>query len=288
MPKNVPISLGFIAAAALACALAGCGGGRTTAATQPSPAAFVAATSDAKALALVDEMLGKVGGAAWVNVKQLSWDQKYNRDGKLAALYRHYWDRWNGRHRFEQANMDSYNKSMAETGNDKDTSWVIAFYDLFDKDHGSAMVDSQVIASSEKHSAIDAASNAFQADAYRLTVHLKIKDPGVILKHEGQVNNVVSKYCNPSCDLIRISFDKAVGTDTYFLSINTQSKMPEVFEKQMQGNARLGYALLDWVDAGGIKFPSRFQNLGLEGEVLQVENIKVGEPDDSLYIVPTK
>ena len=42
-------------------ALAACGGGRTTAATQPSPAAFDPAKSDPKAVAAIDAMLGALG-----------------------------------------------------------------------------------------------------------------------------------------------------------------------------------------------------------------------------------
>ena len=83
---------------ASALALAACGGGRTTAATQPSPAAFDPAKSDPKAVAAVDAMLGVLGGpGAWTNVKQVQWDQKYTRDGKVAGWFKHSWDRWNGR-----------------------------------------------------------------------------------------------------------------------------------------------------------------------------------------------
>ena len=41
------------------------------------------------------------GPGAWSSVKQIKWDQSYMRDGKLAGWFKHSWDRWNGRHRFE-------------------------------------------------------------------------------------------------------------------------------------------------------------------------------------------
>jgi hypothetical protein len=117
-------------------------------------------------------------------------------------------------------------------------------------------------------------------------MHYKLKDPGVVLKHDGEVKNVLEKYCAPSCDLIKITFEPAVGKDTYYISINTATRMPEIIEKTVDGG-RLGFALLDWVDVAGMKFPSKLQNLGME-EVFQIENIKVGEPDDALYIPTTK
>jgi hypothetical protein len=285
MRKNVLISLGFVST--LAAVMSGCGPGRTTAATQPTPAAFNAAASDAKAVTAVDAMVAKLGGsAAWEGVQQITWDQKYLREGAMNAYFRHSWDRWNGRHRFEEANMESLKKAEAE-GKPDEAQWLVAMYDLLDHDgKGSAMFDGNLLPTKERNDIVGKAFIAFQADSYRLAVHYKLKDPGVILKHEGEVKNVLEKYCSPSCDSIKVTFDPAVGKDTFYVNINTETKMPEIVEKVVEGG-RLGFALLDWVDVSGLRFPTKLQNLGM-AEVFQIENIKVGKPDDSLYIPPTR
>ena len=279
MQKNVWIFFGF------AVVIGACGGGRTTAATQPTPAAFDPAKSDEKAIAAVDGMLTALGGIeAWNDVKQISWEQKYIRDGNMTAWFKHSWDRWNGRHRFDEANMESYTESMGKEGNPSKTKWLTAMYDLFDHEgKGSAMFGTNQLLKKDRDTVVANAHKAWQADSYRLAGHYKLKDPGAQLALDTEVSNVQDKYCSPSCDVIKVTFDPAVGEDTYYVSINSQSKMPEIYEKVMK-EGRIGFAVLDWVDVDGMKFATKFQNLGLEGEVFQIENIRVGEPDDALYI----
>jgi hypothetical protein len=40
---------------------------------------------------------------------------------------------------------------------------------------------------------------------------------------------------------------------------------------------------MDWVDAGGLKWPGKLQNLGLKTEIVLYTGIAVGEPDDATY-----
>ncbi len=274
--------------AASALALAACGGGRTTAATQASPASFDPSKSDPKAVAAVDTMLGALGGpGAWTNVKQVQWDQKYTRDGKIAGWFKHSWDRWNGRHRFEEVNIQSLEKAKAE-GKDNEIKTTVAMYDLFDHDGaGFATFDGQVVATADRDRIVDGAYKNWQADTYRLFAPYKAKDPGVILALQPprQPQNGV---CTPGCDVVKISFAPEVGKDTWYLSINTQSHLPEILERDIpasggQQAGRLGFALRDWQSAGPIKVPGKIENLGMS-EVFEISDVKVGEPEDSLYI----
>ena len=274
--------------AASALALAACGGGRTTAATQASPASFDPSKSDPKAVAAVDTMLGALGGpGAWTNVKQVQWDQKYTRDGKIAGWFKHSWDRWNGRHRFEEVNIQSLEKAKAE-GKDNEIKTTVAMYDLFDHDGaGFATFDGQVVATADRDRIVDGAYKNWQADTYRLFAPYKAKDPGVILALQPprQPQNGV---CTPGCDVVKISFAPEVGKDTWYLSINTQSHLPEILERDIpasggQQAGRLGFALRDWQSAGPIKVPGKIENLGMS-EVFEISDVKVGDPEDSLYI----
>jgi hypothetical protein len=266
---------------ALALLAAACGGGRTTAATQPSPTAFNAAGSDPKAVALVDEMLVKLGGAAeWDKVKQLQWEQRYTRDGKLMALFRHAWDRWNGRHRYEEVNLASMEKAQRE-GKPDDIVTTVAMYDLFDRGKGTATFDGQRVPTEERDKIIDGAYKSFLADSYRLTAIYKLKDPGVKLTGKGQIQPI-KEFCKPTCDVVEVTFAPEVGTDTWFVSINTQTKMPDLLEKAMP-QGRLGFGLSGWTKVGALQFPSKLENLGMS-ESFEIKDVAVGEPQDELYI----
>lgn len=276
----------FLTASALA--LAACGGGRTTAATQPSPAAFDPSKSDPKAVAAVDAMLGALGGpGAWSNVKQVQWDQKYTRDGKVAGWFKHSWDRWNGRHRFEEVNIQSLEKAKAE-GKDNEIKTTVAMYDLFDHDgKGFATFDGQQVATGDRDRIVDGAYKNWLADTYRLFAPYKAKDPGVILALQPP-RQPQNGLCTPGCDVVKIGFAPEVGKDTWYLSINTQSHLPEILERDIpasggQQAGRLGFALRDWVSAGPIKVPGKIENLGMS-EVFEISDVNVGDPEDSLYI----
>lgn len=269
-------------------ALAACGGGRTTAATQPSPAAFDPAKSDPKAVAAVDAMMNALGGpGAWANVKQVQWDQRYLRDGKLMGWFKHSWDRWNGRHRFEEVNIASLEKAQAE-GKDDEVKTTVAMYDLFDHNgKGFATFDGQQLATTDRDRIVEGAYKNWQADTYRLFAPYKAKDPGVVLAMEAP-RQPQNGLCTPGCDVVKVGFAPEVGKDTWYLSINTQSHMPEILERDIpaaggQQAGRLGFALKNWTQAGPLKVPGRLENLGMS-EVFEIGDVKVGEPDDNLYI----
>ncbi len=268
--------------------VAACGGGRSTAATQPSPASFDPSKSDPKAVAAVDAMIGALGGpGAWSNVKQIQWDQKYTRDGKLMGWFKHSWDRWNGRHRFEEINIESLEKAKA-SGKDDEIKTTVAMYDLFDHGgKGFATFDGQQVATADRDRIVEAAFKNWQADTYRLFAPYKAKDPGVMLKMEPP-RQPQNGLCTPGCDVVKIGFAPEVGKDTWYLSINTQSHLPEILERDIpaegwQQAGRLGFALRDWVSAGAIKVPGKLENLGMS-EVFEISEVKIGEPEDDLYI----
>jgi hypothetical protein len=281
-PRHRLPLLSALAVALASFALACGGSARTTAATQPSPAAFNPAGSDPKAITVADDMLKAVGGrAAWDQVKQIQWEQRYLRDGKLTALFRHAWDRWNGRHRFELVNMASMERAERE-GRPDEVEVSVAMYDLFDhQGKGTATVNGQRTDTGTRDQIVDNAFKAFQSDAYRISAIYKVKDPGVKLAHKGLVEPI-KEFCKPTCDVIEVTFDPSVGKDTWFISVNSQSKQPELLQKQMP-DGKLGFSLSGWTQVGGLKFPTKFENLGA-AEVFEIKDIKVGEPQDELYI----
>jgi hypothetical protein len=111
-----------------------------------------------------------------------------------------------------------------------------------------------------------------------------MKDPGVKLSIDNaQITVEGSTTCQPSCTSVRIWFDAAVGRDVWYANFNNDTKVLEVIEKQI-GGGRIGYSVSEWVEAGGLKWPTRFQNLGLKTEIIEYVDVAVGSPDDATYM----
>ncbi len=263
----------------LVLAAAGCPKPRTSAATQPTPAAFDPAQSEPAAIAVVDAGVAALGGAdKWAKLKELRFTMQYTNDGKLQAEHSHWWDRWNGRHRMQNTDISTLG------GDPDDVRSTDVRYDLFDKDgtphatYGGSVVDRKSGAEMAT-----GARTALTQDLYFVAMMYKLQDPGVMLKVENAAITVSETVCQPSCTSIKVTFDPAVGTDVWFVNFNNDSKLPEVIELQ-KGPGRVGYRLADWIDAGGLKWPGALHNIGLPAEVIKVEGVKVGEPDDATYL----
>lgn len=274
----------LVSFALLGLLLTACPKPRTSAATQPTPVAFVATQSDPKALELVSAAHTKLGGYdKWETLKELKFSVKYKDGDTTKAQFQHAWDRWNGRHYWVAVDLPT-----TTTGKEEDVRYMEVKHDLFDKGatpwaaYGGQPLPTR--ADGAKQAKI--AADSLMQDLYFLALIYKMKDPGVKLSVDNaEVTIADSDVCKPSCTTIKVSFDPAVGTDTWFVNFNNESKLPEVIEQQ-RGAGRIGYQLSDWVDAGGLKWPSKMQNLGLKTEIIHYSDIAVGDPDDSTY-VPT-
>ena len=258
---------------------AGCPKSRTTAATQPTPAAFDPKTSDAKALEIVDAGIAAIGGhAAWEAVKELSFDVEYSLDGTVQSHTSHSWDRWNGRHNFQAVNMET-----TKSGKPDDVKVSEVRYDLFDTGRlPFATYDGHELDRAESATAAAQAKKRLNEEGYLMTLIHKVRDPGVHLAHAGQAK--VEGACDPSCDTIKVTFDSIVGKDVWYVNYNSTTHLPEVIESEVAGKGRIGYKIDGWNDAGGLKFPAKLQNLGLKGEIFSFSNVKVAEPEDNTYM----
>lgn len=265
--------------------LAGCPKPRTSAATQPTPLAFDVAKSDPKAIEVVDAGTATIGGAApWEALKELRFSVTYNQDGVSQAEYEHAWDRWNGRHFFVATDMATTH------GKADDVKALEIKHDLFDRDKSPwAAYDGTQLMRGESGERAAVATKQLMSDLYYLAIVHKLKDPGVILAIDNAEVLIPETVpaCKPSCTAIKVTFEKGVGTETWYVNYNNSSHLPEVIEQQ-RGAGRIGFLLSDWVDAGGLKWPTKLQNIGLPGEVIKFDAVKVGEPDDNTYEVQVR
>ncbi len=266
---------------ALVAGAAGCPKPRTSAATQPTPAAFEPAQSDPKAIEVVDAGVAALGGAAsWEKLKELSFMISYKDGEEVKGQFQHSWDRWNGRHYF----VTPIGSTLG--GKPEDVQYQEVKYDLFDPDAKPWAASGGQVAGMRKDAEDLAkiARSRLSEDLYLIAIVHKLKDPGVKLSVDNaQVTVADSDKCQPSCTSIKVSFDPAVGKDTWYVNFNNDSKLPEVIEMQ-KGGGRIGYAIGGWTDAGGLKWPTKLQNLGLKAEVIEFSDIAVGEPEESTYI----
>jgi hypothetical protein len=237
---------------------AGCAG-RKAAATQPGT--FDVARSDAKAVAIADQVLGAVGGeAAWNNAKEIIWAQAVIVDGKVKDASKHSWDRWNGRHRFTRIDPSG---SMGTT-----------MHDLFDGS-GTAMVEdaegNRANAMAEQRKSMMAeAKKRWASDSYLLAMPFKLKDPGVQLSYVEERRDLASTSTEDPMkyDVIKVSFDQGVGPapgDVYYLLVDKESHLPDVIEYVPTGKSddqRIGYRLTNWTEVGGLKFSTVRENIG--------------------------
>lgn len=279
------MKLAAVAALLAAPLLAACPKPRTSAATQPSPLAFDATKSDPKAIEVADAGVTALGGyAQWETLKELSFSISYLQDGENKAQFEHSWDRWNGRHYFVATDM-------ATTRGKPDEIKVLEIkHDLFDRDKTPwAAYDGGALMRADAKERAQAATTQLTADLYYLAMVYKVKDPGVILAIDNTEVLVAEDVpaCKPSCTSIKVTFEKGVGTDTWYVNYNNQSHLPEVIELQ-RGAGRIGYLLSDWTESGGLKWPGKLQNIGLKGEVMVLSGVKVGEPDDNRYEVQVR
>ena len=239
---------------------AGCGPGRTAAATQSTIAAFDVSKSDPKAVAIADEVLNAVGGQAnWDKAKEIIWSQALVIDGKLQDVVKHAWDRWNGRHQFT--------RWFGDGGS------AIAMHELFsDTSFGFTQTEAGRFSQlkEDKEKAVVEARRRFDLDTYMLFMPFKLKDPGVHLAYSQEMQELdnTDPAAPPKYDIIKITFDQGVGPgagDTWYLSVDKASHMPAWIEHVAAGkpdNERGGFRLEDWKDVGGLKFATRRMTLG--------------------------
>ncbi len=235
-----------------ALAAAACGSNRTVAATQPTgPQAFDAAGSDPKAVAIAEQVRAAAGGdAAWAAAKEIQWSQAIVQDGKLVELTRHSYDRWNGRHNYKGVEPDGTIKE--------------AMYDVYERT-GVGRAGGQQLMRDDANALKEEATRKLWSDSYFLFLAFKLRDPGVKVAYKGE--RAKEGETAPTWDVLRVSFDPAVGTDHYEISVNRQTHQIDIVEKVIKEGDKekfLGYTVDVYQPAGALTLPTRFINLGFQ------------------------
>lgn len=265
----------------LLCSLAltvACGPGRTAFQRYPNaPAAFDRAGSEPKALAIADKVFAAAGGPGnWDKAKQIRWRQTVTSDGKVVLDGEETWDRWNARHQGR----------LVRAGNPD----VVIGYELYGKfsmgflDKGlgkTTTMDDDSRAKGKK-----TLQERYNVDTAVLCLQFLMFEPGAKLAYGGSVKDDAGNA--DAYDDVKVTFADPLRENLEFHAIvDRKDSMLVRIEIIKAGTIeKIGFTLKDWTTVGGLKFASARTNLGYAGETAAIKDIRVGEPEDSLFIAP--
>jgi len=258
-----------LAVLALTCA---CAPSRSTFQRYPNATpTFDRAKSDPKAVELADKVVAAAGGMdKWNTVKQLRWSAQVSNAGKVVIDGEEAWDRWNAR---------QYGRVFGDHGD------VVIKRDIYG-DHLEAYAEQPgnkraQLEPKEAEPATKIAVERWQFDTAALCMPFLLEEPGSHLAYTGQEPGESGPL-----EVITLTFDpndKARAGTSYQVDIDpASSTIARLAVVKASGN--LGYKLSGWTDVNGMKFPTVLNNLGLTSEVINVKDIKIGDPEDSLYV----
>jgi hypothetical protein len=121
----------------------------------------------------------------------------------------------------------------------------------------------------------------WQLDSSLVCMPLLLEEPGTVLGYGGEKQEE-----GQTLDVIKVGFDandSPRAKSNFQIAVDRASHA--IVRIELVGSdGTIEYKLDSWIDAGGLKFPSRAIN---PDEVIEYKDFKVGEPDEMLYIAPT-
>jgi hypothetical protein len=203
--------------------------------------------------------MAAMGGVeAFAAARLLHFDFAPVREGRVAAVFHHWWDRHTGAYRLE--------------GRDKQG---VAYRVLFDVDDrtGRAWVGDREVAGDELAALLQTGYGRFVNDTYWLLMPWKWLDPGVDLAYEGKQTVDGREY-----EVVRLSFGSGVGltsNDRYWAYVSTETGRMERWAYLLQTEegapgegAPTPWAWEDWKEtAAGVSLSTVKRRLAEGSEV---------------------
>jgi hypothetical protein len=260
----------------LALALAACGPSRTTHATYPgAPTAFDKAGSEPKAVEIAEKMFAAAGGPGnWEKAKQIRWTQVVTADGNVAYQVEEAWDRWNARHHARLAQ-----------GPGQD---VVVGYEIYgDKSMGYVQQGrkKQGLDDESRTKSVGKAKSVFNEHTGVLLAQFIALEPGAKLAYIGPAKDDKG---NENYDELKVTFADPARTNLEFhVVVDRTTSLPQRVEMVKTGTTeKIGFILADWTTVNGLKMATSRVNMGYAAETTAIKDIKVGGPEDELYIAP--
>ncbi len=252
--------------------VAACGPGRTTFQRYPNAQpAFDRAKSDPKAVEIADKVAAAAGGMdKWATVKQIRWSEQIKNGEKVDLDGEEAWDRWNGRH---------YGRIFGDHGD------VVIKRDIYGErleGWGEQKGSRSALPEPDTQAAGKVAKERWQFDSAVLAMPFLLEEPGSKLGYVGQAQGDDGK----PLEVLLLTFDPAdtarAGT-SYQVDVDPATSMIARIEVVREGG-NIGYTSTGYKEVNGMKFPTIEHNIGMATEVITFKDIKIGEPEDSLYV----
>ena len=207
-------------------------------------AAPATAQSDPKALEIAARTVDAMGG-------QEAWDATRFLRFEFFGFRLHHWDRYSGRHRLE--------------GQTRDGDAYVVVHDiktrLAGNHQGTVWLNGEELDGEAKAEWLERAYGAWINDTYWLIMPYKLRDPGVTLRHLGEVEEDGKVY-----DKLQLNFDSVGLTpgDTYFAWINRETGLMDRWAYHLEGweddREATAWEWRDWQGYGGIRLASTRYN----------------------------
>lgn len=176
--------------------------------------------ADARAAAVADQVLERLGGAdALSKVSRITFDFAVVTKGAKTHSVHHAWD---VAHRSDEVTWRS-----------RDGKALRAKVDLRTKE-GDAWKNRAKLAGAERREALDDAFARWTNDTYWLLAPYKIRDPGVVLTHEGE-----EAVDGKPVDVLRLRFENVGLTpgDTYRMYVDRASHLVVRWDFVLEGES---------------------------------------------------
>ncbi len=261
----------ILGAAVTLATITSCGPGRTTFARYPTaPPAFDRAASDPKAVALADKIIAAEGGmAAWNAIKQIRWAEIITNNGQTVIDQEGAWDRWNAR---------AAARSIGDHGD------LVIHHEIYGEQSEAFSEDAGKRAQlppKDAAAAIKVSIERWQFDTAVLCTPLLLEEPGSKLSYVGQAQGETGPL-----EVITLAFDPrdpARAGTSYQLDVDPATSTIARIEIIKPGG-NVGYKISGWTEVHGLKIPTVLNNIGLASEVVTFKDVKIGEPEDGLYV----
>ena len=227
---------------------------------------------DPKAVEIGKAMIAAMGGeSGWEKARLIRFDFTVVRDGKKAASFSHWWDRYDGRYRVEGVGRDG-------------APWK-AYFNVNTRE-GEYFINGVRAAGESKSKGLEDAYGRFINDTYWLLAPWKIFDPGVHLDYAGVVTDADGR----ECDEIKLSFENVGLTpkDVYWLDVDRATHRMTQWKFVLNGgtDAPSVFAWKEWSRFGPIELSTSKPSRAKPVEI-RFENVSVSErPDDAAFKIP--
>ncbi|HXV62904.1 MAG TPA: hypothetical protein VEK15_19555 [Vicinamibacteria bacterium] len=214
---------------------------------------LVAEQPDARAQAVVDRLIGALGGEeGWSRARFIQFT--FAREGRRLHIA---WDRWTGRYRLEATNDAGIPYSVIMNLNTR---------------QGNAILDGRPLRDRELSDYLNRATRIWAGETYWLLMPYKLRDPGVVVAFDGEESVGGRLY-----DRLHLRFEDVGLTpgDEFWVYVNRETGLVDRWRFRLESGFEGDYRWSGWQRFGGILLATERRSEA--GETIRFEDIFVSD-----------